>query len=61
MAAFFGFSSPPVDIQIALAGEDERRQVEVKPDKGDKGKEVCPVYYDGESVVGQVSAVLARY
>jgi hypothetical protein len=52
MASLFNFSSPPIDIDILLTNSDDRRQVEVKSDK-DK-KESCPVYYDGESVVGQV-------
>ncbi|ORY26886.1 vacuolar protein sorting-associated protein 26-domain-containing protein [Naematelia encephala] len=52
MASFFAFSSQPVEVEVKLAGEEERRQVEVKGEK-DK-KEMCPVYYDGESVVGQV-------
>ena len=50
MAAYF-FASP-VDVDIKLEGEDERKKVEVK---GEKDKTVsCPVYYDGESVAGQV-------
>lgn len=54
MAAFFsGFGAQPVDVDIRLQGEDQRRQVEVKGEK-DK-KEMCPVYYDGESVAGQVN------
>lgn len=52
MASLFSFGGVPVDVEIKLQGEDERRQVEVKGEK-DK-KEMCPVYYDGESVVGQV-------
>ena len=53
MTSFFNFASQPVEVEIKLAGEDDRRQVEVKGEK-DK-KEMCPVYYDGESVVGQVN------
>jgi len=53
MASFFNFTSQPVEVEIKLAGEEDRRTVEVKGEK-DK-KEICPVYYDGESVVGQVS------
>ena len=52
MASFFSFASQPVEVEIKLAGEEDRRIVEVKGEK-DK-KEICPVYYDGESVVGQV-------
>lgn len=53
MASFFGFASAPVDVEIRLNGEDDRKQVEAKGDH-DK-KELCPVYYDGESVDGKVS------
>lgn len=53
MAAFFAFGSTPVDVEIKLQGEEDRRQVEVKGEK-DK-KDMCPVYYDGESVVGTVN------
>lgn len=52
MSSFFGFSSAPVDVEIRLNGEDKRKQVEVKGEKD--RKELCPVYYDGESVDGQV-------
>ena len=52
MAAYF-FASP-VDVDIKLDGEDDRRQVEIK---GEKDKMVrCPIYFDGESVAGQVCA-----
>lgn len=53
MTSFFNFAAQPVEVEIKLTGEAERKQVEVKGEK-DK-KEMCPVYYDGESVVGQVS------
>lgn len=52
MASFFGFASAPVDVEIRLNGEDDRKQVEAKGDQ-DK-KELCPVFYDGESVEGKV-------
>lgn len=52
MNSLFGFSSP-VDIDIVLDGEEERKQVEVKVDKERKDK--CPAYYDGESVKGQAT------
>lgn len=53
MASLFSsFSAAPVDVEIKLAGEEDRKQVEVKGDKDQKV--MCPVYYDGESVVGQV-------
>lgn len=53
MASFFSFSSVPVDIEIKLQGEEGRRQVEVKGEKDQR--ELCAVYYDGESVSGQVN------
>lgn len=53
MTSFFGFASAPVEVEIRLNGESDRKQVEVKGDH-DK-KELCPVYYDGESVEGKVS------
>lgn len=46
--------SPGLDADIFLSGEDERKIVEVKGEKEGR-KETCPVYYDGESVKGQVS------
>jgi vacuolar protein sorting-associated protein 26 len=52
MASFFNFSAQPVEVEIKLAGEVDRRQVEVKGEK--EKKEMCPVYYDGEGVSGQV-------
>lgn len=55
MSALFGFASAPVDVEIRLAGEDERKIVEVKGEKD--RKEMCPVYFDGESVEGQVGIV----
>ena len=56
MASLFSFGSQPVEVEIKLTGEGDRRQVEVKGEK-DK-KEMCPVYYDGESVIGQVGSSL---
>jgi vacuolar protein sorting-associated protein 26 len=50
MAAYF-FSSP-VDVDVRLEGEDVRKQVESKAEKDRPVS--CPVYYDGESVSGQV-------
>ena len=50
MAAYF-FASP-VDVDIRLEGEDDRKKVEIKADK--EKMVSCPVYYDGESVAGQV-------
>lgn len=54
MAAYF-FASP-VDVDIRVDGEDKRKQVELKLEK--ERHESCPVYFDGESVVGQVNLLL---
>lgn len=56
MTSFFGFAAAPVDVEIHFDGEEARKQVEIKGDK--EKKELCPVYYDGESVGGQVSSSL---
>lgn len=49
MAYFF---ASPVDVQVKLDGEELRKQMDMK---GDKDKAIqCPVYYDGDSVNGQV-------
>lgn len=53
MTSFFTFSSVPVEIEIKLQGEEGRRQVEVKGEK--EQREQRAVYYDGESVSGQVN------
>lgn len=50
MAYFF---TSPVDVDIKLEGEELRKQVETKTDK-DKTVS-CPIYYDGDSVSGQVT------
>ncbi len=50
MAAYF-FASP-VDVDVRLEGEDDRKKVEIKAEK--EKMISCPVYYDGESVAGQV-------
>lgn len=50
MAAYF-FSSP-IDVDIVLEGEEVRKQVESKAEKDRPVS--CSVYYDGESVSGQV-------
>ena len=52
MAAYV-FASP-VDVDIKLEGEDERKQVDVKLEK--ERTVSCPVYYDGDAVAGQVRA-----
>jgi hypothetical protein len=50
MAAYF-FASP-IDVDIKLSDEEQRKQVEMK---SEKEKTVsCPVYYDGDSVSGTV-------
>ena len=51
MASFFSFASP-VDVEVRLDGDESRRQVEIKVEKD--RRERCPVYFDGESVKGQV-------
>ena len=50
MAAYF-FSSP-IDVDVRLEGEDSRKQIESKAEKDRPVS--CPVYYDGESLSGQV-------
>lgn len=57
MASYF-FASP-VEVDVSLEGEDDRKQVEIKQEKEKTIK--CPVYYDGESVVGQVSILAITY
>lgn len=54
MAAYF-FTSP-VDVDIMLEGEDVRKQIESKAEKDRPVS--CPVYYDGESVSGQVRLIV---
>jgi vacuolar protein sorting-associated protein 26 len=54
MAAYF-FSSP-IDIEVRLEGEELRKQVESKSEKDRPVS--CPIYYDGESVSGQVRSLL---
>jgi vacuolar protein sorting-associated protein 26 len=54
MAAYF--FATPVEIDVKLEGEEARKVVDVKQEK--ERKESCPVYYDGEPVVGQVSEPL---
>lgn len=53
MASFFGFGAP-VDLEVRLEGEEERKKVEIKV--GRDKRELCPVYLDGESVRGVVHA-----
>jgi vacuolar protein sorting-associated protein 26 len=52
MAGYFFGST--VDVEVRLDGEDGRKIVDIKPEK-DKDKSVAaPVYFDGDSVGGQV-------
>jgi len=51
MAAYF-FASP-VDVDIKLEGEDERKKVDLKAEK--ERPLSCPVYYDGDAVAGQIT------
>lgn len=51
--SLFGFG-PSVDVFINVDGNEDRKTVEVKDFKD--RKELCPVYYDGENVSGQVSS-----
>jgi len=47
------FFASPIDIDFKLDGEDVRKLVETK---GEKDKMVsCPVYFDGDTVSGQIS------
>lgn len=57
MAAYF-FSSP-IDIDVMLEGEEVRKQIESKAEKDRPVS--CPVYYDGESVSGQVRLLLLSF
>jgi hypothetical protein len=51
MAAAYFFASP-IDVEIKLEGEELRKKVDMKLEK--EKTVSCPVYYDGESVSGQV-------
>ncbi|KAG6853958.1 hypothetical protein C0991_012104 [Blastosporella zonata] len=51
MAAYF-FASP-IDVDVKLDGEDQRKQVDIK---SDKEKTIsCPVYFDGDSIGGTIA------
>ena len=50
MAAYFCAS--PIDVEVKLDGEDERKQMDMKAEK--ERVITCPVYYDGDSLAGQV-------
>ena len=48
--SIFGLGSSSAEVEIALNGEDERKQVSFMAyDKADR-KENAPLYLDGESV-----------
>jgi vacuolar protein sorting-associated protein 26 len=53
MAGYF-FASP-IDVDVKLEGEDVRKQVDMKTEK--EKTTSCPVYYDGDSVGGQVRPI----
>lgn len=55
MAAAYFFTSP-VDVEVKLEGEELRKKVDMKLEK--EKSVSCPVYYDGESVAGQVCSHL---
>ena len=57
MAAAYFFTSP-VDVEVKLEGEELRKKVDMKLEK--EKTVSCPVYYDGESVAGQVCSNLYR-
>lgn len=54
MAAYF-FASP-IDVDVKLEGEESRKQVEIKEEK--EKVISCPIYYDGDSISGQVGLSL---
>lgn len=51
MAASY-FFAPPIDVEVRLEGEELRKKVDMKLEK--EKTVSCPVYFDGESVSGQV-------
>ncbi|OCH94641.1 vacuolar protein sorting-associated protein 26 [Obba rivulosa] len=51
MAAYF-FASP-VDVDIKVEGEDERKKMDLKMEK--EKTVACPVFYDGDNVAGQIT------
>ena len=55
MAASYFFASP-IDVEVKLEGEELRKKVDMKLEK--EKTVSCPVYYDGESVAGQVCSYL---
>jgi len=57
MAAAYFFASA-IDVEVKLEGEELRKKVDMKLEK--EKTVSCPVYYDGESVSGQVCSHLYR-
>ncbi len=57
MAAAYFFASP-IDVEVKLEGEELRKKVDMKLEK--EKTISCPVYYDGESVAGQVCPCFFR-
>jgi len=55
MAASYFFAAP-IDVEVKLEGEELRKNVDMKMEK--EKTVSCPVYYDGESVAGQVRSHL---
>ena len=53
-ALFFGSA---VDVDILLEDEDVRKHVDVKMEK--ERVVSCPVYYDGDTLAGQVCVILS--
>ena len=53
LAAYF-FASP-VDVEIKLDGEDDRKKVDMKSEK--EKMITCPVFYDGDGVAGTVRLI----
>lgn len=51
MTSLFSFASP-IDIDIRLNDEHDRKTVDVKTNNS--SKETYPVYYDGETLQGTV-------
>lgn len=57
MASWLPLLSSSLDVDVRLldgsvSAEQSRRQIEVKIDKD--RREMCPVYFDGETVQGEV-------
>lgn len=55
--SFFGFGSS-VDIDVVLDGAETRKQAEIKTEDGRKEKHY--LYYDGETVSGQVNVIMKK-